>query len=99
MSGIVVPTTAADPSLGTGAPQADPAAQPAATPPPAEASTTVNPADLRLIIDEIGSPGNYLYTVVDQRTGKIISQLPQDQLVRLKEHPNYDPGAVFNGTA
>jgi flagellar protein FlaG len=97
MSGNVVPATAADPSLGSGAPQSDPAAKPVA--PPAEASTAVNPADLRLIIDEVGSPGNYLYTVVDQRTGKIVSQLPQNELVRMKEQPDYTAGAVFDGQA
>ena len=98
MSGKVVPATTADASLGSGVHQADP---PEAKPPapPVEASTTVNPADLRLIIDEVGSPGNYLYTVMDQRTGKILSQFPREQLIRLKEEENYTAGSVFNGKA
>jgi flagellar protein FlaG len=67
--------------------------------PPVEAATAINPADLRLIIDEVGSPGNYLYTVMDQRTGKILSQFPREQLIRLKEQSNYTAGAVFDGKA
>jgi len=103
MSGNVVPATPADPSHGPGGPQAEPAAKPAPPPPPAADSTAVpaavNPADLRLIIDEVGSPGNYLYTIVDQRTGKIVSQLPQNELVRMKEQPDYTAGSVFSGQA
>ena len=98
MSGKVVPAAAASSSLGSGGHQADAEAKQPATP-PVEASTAVNPEDLRLIIDEVGSTGDYLYTVKDQRTGKILSQLQREQLIRLREQPDYTAGALFNGKA
>ena len=96
MSGKVVRTTAADALLGSGVHQTDTEGKPVKT---VETSTTVDPADLRLIIDEVGSPGEYLYTVIDQRTGKILSQLQRKELIRLKEQPDYIAGALFNGKA
>ena len=97
MSGKVVPTApAADALVGTNSRPAEPEVNQVA---PAAASDTTSPADLRLIIEEAGEPGNYVYTIVDQRTGKIVSQLPRDEVIRLKEQANYASGSVFNGKA
>jgi len=85
MSGKVVSATAADALFGAGAVPADAEVNQVK---PVETSGGANPADLRLIIEEAGTPGNYVYTVVDQRTGQIVSQLPRDELLRLKEHDN-----------
>ena len=97
MSGKVVPTaTAAEALSGTSVRPAEAQVHEIA---PAQTSDSVNPADLRLIIEEAGPPGNYVYTIVDQRTGRIMSQLPRDELLRLREKPSYAAGAVFNGKA
>jgi flagellar protein FlaG len=65
----------------------------------ADAPEGAESADLRLIIEEAGEPGHYVYTIVDRRTGKIVSQLPRDQILRLREEPDYSAGAVFDGKA
>jgi flagellar protein FlaG len=97
MSGKVVPTgSAAEALIGTGGRPAEPEVSQVA---PATGSDPTDPADLRLIIEEAGPPGNYVYTIVDQRTGKIVSQLPRDEVLRLKEQANYASGSVFNGKA
>jgi flagellar protein FlaG len=97
MSGKVVSTaSAAEALVGTGAKPSEPETNQSA---PLAATDSSNPADLRLIIEEAGQPGSYVYTIVDQRTGKIVSQLPRDEVLRLKEQANYASGAVFNGKA
>jgi flagellar protein FlaG len=97
MSGKVVPTTtAAEALFGTSVHPADSEIRQIA---PAHTSDSVNPADLRLIIEEAGAPGNYVYTIVDQRTGRIVSQLPRDEVLRLRDHASYASGSLFNGKA
>ena len=97
MSGKVVPTaTAAEALAGTSTHPAPAETHPVSA---TQGTNSIDPADLRLIIEEAGAPGHYVYTVIDQRTGKIVSQLPRDDVLRLKEKTNYAAGAVFNGQA
>jgi flagellar protein FlaG len=52
--------------------------------------------DLRLVIEEDKAAGSYVYKTVDPRTGKVISQLPREALLRMKEASGYRPGSVVN---
>jgi flagellar protein FlaG len=67
-----------------------------AAPPPEAAPTQ---ADMRLIIEEAGAPGEYLYTVIDRRTGEIVSRLPRQAVLKLRETADYAAGRVFDGKA
>ncbi len=97
MSGKVVPATnAADALPAAGAHPAETEIRPSKA---ADPSNSTNPSDLRLIIEQTNDPGQYVYTILDQRTGRIISQLPRDAVLRLKEKPDYAAGAIFNGKA
>jgi flagellar protein FlaG len=62
---------------------------------PALAAVGVQP-DLRLVIEEDKAAGSYVYKTVDPRTGKVISQLPREELLRMKEASGYRPGSVVN---
>ncbi len=96
MSGKVLPAAAADPLLGPspGAPQTEvKSSRPVL---PAEG---VDEADLRLIIEETGVAGEYVYTIVDRRTGRVVSRLSREEVLRLKEKSTYTAGAVFDGKA
>jgi flagellar protein FlaG len=53
-------------------------------------------ADLRLVIEEDGTAGTYVYKTVDPRTGKVVAQLPREELLRLRESSGYAPGAVVD---
>ncbi len=90
-SNVVAPATPAANLQGT-------AAQSLQTKPQPATQSTVQP-DLRLFIREANTPGRYVYTVIDQRTGKVISQLPRDEVLRMKQQPHYAAGAVFDGKA
>lgn len=95
MSGkVILPSAPAEPALGTGASTAQPDVKPVK---PISALAADDQADLRLIIEEAGETGQYVYTVVDRRTGKVISRLPRDEILRLREQAGYSAGTVFNG--
>lgn len=55
--------------------------------------------DLRLIIEDSEEEGGFIYTIVDRRTGKVVSRLSRDEVLRLREKSDYAAGAVFNGKA
>ena len=96
MSGkVVLSTQGADPRFGS-SPRNTEAEPKVAKPQP---SSDAAEADLRLIIEETGEPGGYQYTIVDRRSGKVISRLQRDEILRLRDQENYAAGAVFNGKA
>ena len=95
MSGkVFLPSAAADPPLGAGAAPLQAEVQPVK---PAQAADSTGQADLRLIIEETGEAGHYVYVVMDQRTGKVISRLPRDEVLRLRDQAGYSAGSVFSG--
>ena len=53
-------------------------------------------SDLRLVIEEDKAAGSYVYVTIDPVTGKVVSQIPREQLLKMRESPDYRPGAVFN---
>ncbi|MDP1632101.1 MAG: hypothetical protein Q8L66_11855 [Caulobacter sp.] len=53
-------------------------------------------ADLRLIIEEGEVSGTFIYKTLDRRTGEVVRQLPREDVVRLKDSPNYEPGDVID---
>ncbi|MBI5940155.1 MAG: hypothetical protein HY859_06990 [Caulobacterales bacterium] len=53
-------------------------------------------ADLRLVIEEDQVSGTFVYKTLDRRTGEVVKQLPREEVVRLKETPDYEPGDVID---
>jgi flagellar protein FlaG len=98
MTANVTSTSAVpDPTYGT--------ATPATTNPnPSAASgdsqtNTPNPADLRLVIEDDPKAGCFVYKTIDWRTGQVVSQLPREQLVKMREAENYSAGDVIDTSA
>lgn len=56
-------------------------------------------ADLRLVIEETGEPGQYVYMIIDRRTGRVVSRRARDEILRLREDETYSAGALFDGKA
>ncbi len=97
MSGKVVLSTAATESfLGPFTRTLDTDVKPVAE---AAASEAPIQADLRLMIEEGTEQGQYVYTLVDRRTGRVVRRLTREEVMRLGERSNYSAGAVFDGTA
>jgi len=53
-------------------------------------------ADLRLVIEEDKAAGSYVYKTVDVRTGKVVQQIPREEVLRLRDADAYQPGSVIN---
>ncbi len=58
-----------------------------------------DPVDLRLVIEEDKASGSYVYKTVDRRTGKVIQQLPRDEVLKLREALDYEAGDVVRAKA
>jgi len=61
----------------------------------AASSEAPDPADLRLIIEDDLVAGSFVYKTVDRRTGKVVQQLPREQILALREAADYTAGAVI----
>ena len=53
-------------------------------------------ADLRLVIEEDKAAGSYVYKTVNPITGKVISQMPREQLLKMREASDYKPGTIVD---
>ena|SRR5579872_5783823 len=62
----------------------------------ASAAQADDDVDLRLVIEEDKAAGSYVYKTVDSRTGKVISQVPREEVLRMREASSYAPGSVVN---
>jgi len=94
-----ISSAGAVPDAAYGSSQRSPAeAAPAST--GAESTVaTPDPADLRLVIEEDQQAGCYVYKTVDRRSGKVVQQLPREQLLKLREAASYTAGAVIKARA
>lgn len=52
--------------------------------------------DLRLVIEDDKAAGSYVYKTIDPRTGRVISQIPREELLRMREASDYTPGSVID---
>jgi hypothetical protein len=83
------------------APTEQPVSQPStapAQPAPAPARTSASP-DQRLVIQETGELGVFVYTILDRTSGRVITQLPCETVLDLARHPDYAAGQVVSTTA
>ena len=77
--------------------------QSAQAPAPANQGTSQAPAtqsdddaDLRLVIEDDKAAGSYVYVTINSATGKVVSQVPREQLLKMREDPNYKPGSIID---
>ena len=78
-------------------------AQSAPTPasaPPGKSQTpalqTGSDANLRLVIEDDKAAGSYVYVTINSLTGQVVSQVPREQLLKMREDPAYQPGSVVD---
>jgi flagellar protein FlaG len=60
------------------------------------APQTGDDADLRLVIEDDKAAGSYVYVTINSVTGEVVSQVPREQLLKMREDPGYQPGAVVD---
>ena len=67
-------------------PQADPAAPP------------YDP-EQRLVIQEVGESGHYIYTVIDRTSGKVVAETTREEVARMSERADYAAGSLIKTRA
>jgi flagellar protein FlaG len=60
---------------------------------------TLDPVDLRLVIEEDKASGSYVYRTVNRATGEVIQQFPREELLRMHEETSYVAGAIIRTKA
>ena len=78
--------------------------KPATPPRPAQGAPVAgagqdDPADMRLVIEEDKASGSYVYKTVNRLTGKVIQQLPREEVLQMKEQVDYVAGQVVRTKA
>lgn len=109
---FIAPVNAPDPSEGARAVQGQVAAafgqgqsvdaeqaQRAEAKPEAPVDKGPQPGDLRLVIEQNGDTGDYVYKTVDRRTGETLNQFPREEILKLREASRYHSGDVYDGKA
>jgi flagellar protein FlaG len=57
------------------------------------------PGDLRLVIELDDASGAFVYKTVDRRTGETLQQFPREEVLKMRDGPDYETGDVFDGQA
>jgi len=55
--------------------------------------------NLRLVIEDDKAAGSYVYKTINPVTGQVVSQMPREQLLQLREALDYTPGSVINASS
>ncbi len=63
---------------------------------PTDPPEALDEPDLRLIIEESEETGGVVYLVVDRRSGKVVSRLSRDEVLKLRDKAGYAAGDVFS---
>jgi flagellar protein FlaG len=104
ISGASPDTAAAQPAQ---APASDSASTQSAQAPPSAGSATnpTSPAQsasnsgLRLVIEDDKAAGCFVYMTVNPITGEVVSQVPREQLLKMRTNPDYTPGSIINSVS
>ncbi|MDR3509715.1 MAG: flagellar protein FlaG [Caulobacteraceae bacterium] len=56
-------------------------------------------ADMRLVIEDDKAAGCFVYKIVNRKTGEVVQQLPQEQMLKLREADGYLAGDVIKTQA
>lgn len=61
----------------------------------AHEAPSLDPVDLRLIIEQDEASGSYVYKTVNRLTGEVLTQFPRDDVLKMHERIDYQAGAVI----
>ena len=95
MNKIAITASVPDPTYG----QDHRSVSTEAAPPAQAAPQELAQPDLRLVIEEDGSSGRFIYKTLDRRTGEIVHQYPREDVLKLGEGDGYKAGRIISATA
>lgn len=62
-------------------------------------SAPTHSADLRLEIEDDKAAGCFVYKIINRTTGEVVEQIPQEQIVKLRESDGYLAGDLIKSQA
>ena len=62
----------------------------------AKPDVDAEPAEQRLVIREGVEQGLFIYTVLDRASGRVMVQLPREEVAQLANRPDYTAGQVVD---
>ena len=65
----------------------------------AQASQPSSAESERLTIQESAEAGVFVYTILDRASGRVLAQIPREEVVQLAARPDYTAGQVINTKA
>jgi hypothetical protein len=60
----------------------------------AEAQETADPGQ-RLIIQEVGDTGEFIYTVINRANGEIVAKSSREEVAQMGQKPDYAAGSLI----
>jgi len=54
---------------------------------------------LRLVIEDDKAAGCFVYLTVNPTTGEVVSQVPREELLKMRTNPDYTPGSIINSVS
>jgi flagellar protein FlaG len=75
-----------------------PGRRPAPAPQPEEAAPHYDP-EQRLVIQEIGDTGDFVYTVIDRASGQVVAKATRDEVAHMSERADYAAGSLIKTKA
>ena len=53
----------------------------------------------RLVIQEVGDTGAFVYTVIDRASGQVVAQASREEVARMSERADYAAGSLIKAKA
>lgn len=92
---IVPPGPEAAGSDGRQAPRQNPRRRPVPAQAPAAEAHPVSDPGQRLIIQEIGDTGEFIYTVIDRASGAVVAKTSREEVAQMSQKPGYAAGTLI----
>jgi flagellar protein FlaG len=51
------------------------------------------------VIEDDKASGSYVYVTIDPVNGKVVSQVPREQLLKMRDDPGYTPGSLVSSVS
>jgi hypothetical protein len=94
---LVPPGPDAPGSDGNPTPNRYPGRRPAPAPQP-DSAPLYDP-EQRLVIQEVGDTGAFVYTVIDRASGQVVAQASREEVSRMSERADYSAGSLIKAKA
>jgi hypothetical protein len=92
---LIPPGPEATGSDGQRPPRQNPRRRPGQAPAPEAAAKEASDPGQRLIIQEVGDTGEFIYTVIDRASGAVVAETSREEVAQMSQKPGYAAGTLI----